>query len=88
MKVGAAFSIARRAGTVATFDELNKYFYLAQMPVASGRYWNVAFGRGQGEVELDLEGLQNARIVARNMAFLIKSIALGKEQFGLIHYHP
>ena len=83
MKVGAAFAIARRAGTVATFDELNKYFTISQMPVASGRYWNNGFGRGEGEISEDLEGLQNARIVARNMSFLMKSIALGKEKYGL-----
>ena len=83
MKVGAAFAVARRAGTVATFDELNKYFTINQMPVASGRYWNNGFGGAQGEIAQDEEGLQNARIVARNMVFLMKSIALGKETFGL-----
>ena len=82
-KVGAAFAIARRAGTTATFDELNKYFALNQMPVASGRYWNNGFGREQGQIEEDLEGLQNARIVARNMAFLMRGIALAKEKYGL-----
>ena len=82
-KVGAAFAVARRAGTVATFDELNKYFTISQMPVASGRYWNNGFGREKGQIEGDGEGLQNARVVARNMAFLIKSIALGKEKYGL-----
>lgn len=83
MKVGAAFAVARRGGTTATFDELNKYFTLNQMPIASGRYWNIAFGREKGQVEQDLEGLQNARIVARNMVFLMRSIALGKEAYGL-----
>ncbi|MBQ7243242.1 MAG: flavodoxin family protein [Bacilli bacterium] len=83
MKVGAAFAIARRGGTTATFDELCKYFTINQMPIASGRYWNNGFGRQKGEIEQDAEGLQNARIVARNMVFLIKSIALGKEAFGL-----
>ena len=83
MKVGAAFAVARRAGTTATFDELNKYFTISQMPVASGRYWNNGFGRAKGQIENDDEGLQNARVVARNMAFLIKSIKLGVEKFGL-----
>ena len=83
MKVGAAFAVARRAGTSATFDELNKYFTINQMPVASGRYWNDGFGREAGQIEGDEEGLQNARVVARNMVFLMKSIALGKEKFGL-----
>ena len=83
MKVGASFAVARRAGTVATFDVLNKYYTINQMPIASGRYWNNGFGRGKGEVEGDAEGIQNARFVARNMLFLMKSIALGKEKFGL-----
>lgn len=83
MKVGAAFAVARRAGTVATFDEINRYFTISQMPVASGRYWNNGFGRAKEEVEKDEEGLQNARIVARNMVFLMRSISLGKEKYGL-----
>ena len=82
-KVGAAFAIARRAGTTATFDELNKYFTISQMPVASGRYWNNGFGREQGEIEKDEEGLQNARVVARNMSFLMKAIKDAKEKYGL-----
>ena len=83
MKVGAAFAVARRAGTSATFDELNKYFTISQMPVASGRYWNDGFGLEKGEIDGDEEGLQNARVVARNMVFLMRSIALGKEKYGL-----
>ena len=83
MKVGAAFAVARRAGTTATFDELNKYFTISQMPIASGRYWNNGFGGAPGQIEGDAEGLQNARITAKNMVFLMKSIALGKEKFGL-----
>ncbi|MBQ7476767.1 MAG: flavodoxin family protein [Selenomonadaceae bacterium] len=83
MKVGASVVIARRAGTTATFDELNKYFTINQMPVASSQYWNNAFGREQGEVEQDGEGLQTMRTLARNMTFLMKSISLGKEKFGL-----
>ena len=83
MKVGAAFAVARRAGTVSTFDEINKYFTISQMPVVSGRYWNNGFGRAAGEIEGDEEGVQNARIVARNMLFLMRSIALGKEAYGL-----
>jgi len=83
MKVGAAFAVARRAGTSATFDELNKYFTINQMPIASGKYWNNGFGRESGEINGDEEGLQNARVVARNMVFLMRSIALGKEKYGL-----
>ena len=82
-KVGAAFAIARRGGTTATFDELNKYFTINQMPVASGRYWNNGFGREQGQIEKDEEGLQNARVVARNMVFLMKAIKDAKEKYGL-----
>ena len=82
-KVGAAFAIARRAGTTATFDELNKYFTINQMPVASGRYWNNGFGRTEGQIEKDEEGLQNARVVARNMVFLMKAIKDAEEKYGL-----
>ena len=83
MKVGAAIAIARRAGTTATVDALNKYFTISGMPVASSQYWNDAFGRAPGEVEQDEEGKQIMRTLARNMAFLIKSIALGKDAYGL-----
>lgn len=83
MKVGASFAVARRGGTTATLDVLNKYFFTQQMPVASGCYWNMGFGMRRGEVEQDLEGVQNARCVARNMVFMMKSFALGKEKFGL-----
>ena len=83
MKVGAAVAVARRGGTSATFDELNKYFTISGMPVASGYYWNSVYGRTQGEARQDEEGLRNVRNVARNMAFLMKSIALGKEAYGL-----
>ncbi len=83
MKVGASVVCARRGGCTATFDELNKYFTIAGMPVVSSQYWNMIHGRTPGEAEEDGEGKQTMRTLARNMAFLIKSIALGKEQFGL-----
>ena len=83
MKVGASVVVARRGGLSATFDELNKYFTIAGMPVASSQYWNSVHGRLPGEAEKDEEGLQTMRALARNMAFLVKSIALGKEKFGL-----
>lgn len=83
MKVGAGVVAARRGGLSATFDELNKYFTISGMPVASSQYWNSIHGRTPGEAEQDGEGLQTMRTLARNMAFLMKSIALGKEQFGL-----
>lgn len=83
MKVGASVVAARRGGLSATFDELNKFFTICGMPVASGQYWNSIHGREQGEAQQDAEGLQGMRTLARNMTFLMKSIALGKEQFGL-----
>jgi len=83
MKVGAAVAVARRAGTTATMDALNKYFSISGMPIASSQYWNVAFGRAPGDAEQDEEGRQTMRTLARNMAFLMKSIALGKERYGL-----
>jgi len=83
MKVGASVVVARRGGTSATFDELNKYFTISGMPVASSQYWNNVFGRAQGDAAGDAEGLYNMRVLARNMSFLIKSIALGKEKYGM-----
>ena len=83
MKVGAAVVCARRGGLSATFDELNKYFTISGMPVASGQYWNSVHGRAAGEAVQDEEGMQGMRTLARNMSFLMKSIALGKEKYGL-----
>ena len=83
MKVGASVVVARRGGLSATFDELNKYFTISGMAVASSQYWNSIHGREPGEAAKDVEGLQTMRALARNMTFLMKSIALGKEQFGL-----
>lgn len=83
MKVGAAVVSARRAGNTATFDEINKYFTISQMPIVSSQYWNMVHGNNANEVKQDLEGLQTMRTLGRNMAFLIKSISLGKEKYGL-----
>lgn len=83
MKVGASVVCARRGGCSSTFDELNKFFTIAGMPIASSQYWNSIHGRGCGEAEKDEEGKQVMRVLARNMSFLIKSIALGKEMYGL-----
>ena len=83
MKVGASVVVARRGGLSATFDELNKYFTISEMPVASSQYWNGVHGSGKGQAEQDAEGLQTMRVLARNMTFLMKSIALGKEKYGL-----
>lgn len=88
MKVGASVVVARRGGLSATFDELNKYFTLSGMPVASGQYWNSVHGREPGEILQDAEGLQGLRTLARNMSFLIKSIALGKKTYGLPEKEP
>ena len=82
MKVGASIAVARRGGITATHDELNKYFTISGMPIASGQYWNGYYG-SYGEEEQDLEGLQQMRTLARNMVFLLKSIELGKKEFGL-----
>ena len=83
MKVGASVVCARRGGCSATFDELNKYFMISSMPVASSQYWNSIHGRTPGEADEDEEGKQTMRVLAGNMTFLMKSIALGKEKFGL-----
>jgi multimeric flavodoxin WrbA len=83
MKVGAAVAVARRGGLTATFDELNKHFTISGMPVASGQYWNGVHGRMPGEAEQDGEGLQQMRTLARNMTFLMRSIELGREKYGL-----
>ncbi len=82
MKVGAAVACARRGGITATFDQLNKYFTISGMPIASGQYWNGLHGGGERTIE-DQEGMQQMRTLAKNMAFLMKSIALGKEKYGL-----
>lgn len=83
MKVGASVVCARRGGCSAAFDELNKYFTIVNMPIASSQYWNSIHGMEKGQADLDEEGKQIMRVLARNMTFLMKSIALGKEQFGL-----
>jgi len=88
MKVGAAVCSARRGGTTATFDQLNKYFTISEMPVASGRYWNMVHGNSAEEVMQDIEGLQNMRILARNMAFLLRAIAAERSLNGLPKEEP
>lgn len=88
MKVGASIAVARRGGCSATFDELNKYFTICGMPVASSQYWNSVHGREKGDAENDEEGLQTMRTLARNMTFLMRSIALGKEKYGLPQKEP
>ena len=88
MKVGASVAVARRGGCSATFDQLNKYFTISGMPVASSQYWNSVHGGAPGEAAQDAEGMQTMRTLARNMAFLMKSIALGREAYGLPEKEP
>lgn len=88
MKVGASVAVARRGGCSSTFDQLNKYFTLSGMPVASSQYWNSVHGAKPREAAEDAEGLQTMRTLARNMTFLMKSIALGKEAYGLPEKEP
>lgn len=88
MKVGAAVVAARRGGLSASFDELNKFFTISGMPVASGQYWNSVHGQMPGEAEQDAEGLQGMRTLARNMVFLMRGVALAKEKYGLPEREP
>ncbi len=88
MKVGAAVGAARRGGLTSTYDELNKFFAISGMPIATGQYWNGIHGATMGEAKEDKEGLQQMRTLARNMTFLMKSIQLGKEQFGIPEKEP
>jgi len=83
MKVGAAVVVSRRGGSSSTFDEMNKYFSICSMPIATSQYWNMVYGRTPGEAAQDAEGMQTMRTLARNMTFLMRSIALGKEKYGL-----
>ena len=88
MKVGASIAIARRGGCSATYDEMNKFFGISGMPIASSQYWNSVHGGAPGQAAQDEEGMQTMRTLARNMAFLMKAIALGKVQFGLPEKEP
>lgn len=88
MKVGAAVVAARRGGLSAAFDELNKFFAIAGMPIATSQYWNSVHGRLPGEAVQDEEGMQTMRTLARNMAFLMRGVALAKEQYGLPEKEP
>ena len=88
MKVGASVAVARRGGCSATFDELNKYFTISGMPVASSQYWNSVHGRAPGEAALDEEGLQTMRTLAANMVFLMRAISDAREKYGLPEKEP
>ena len=88
MTVGAAVAVARRGGCTAAFDVLNKYLSISGMAIASSQYWNIIHGRAPGEAAQDAEGLQTMRVLARNMVFMLKSIALGKDKYGLPETEP
>lgn len=88
MKVGAAVVTCRRGGNTASYDVLNKYFSISGMPIATSQYWNMVYGGSAEEVLKDKEGLQTMRTLGKNMAFLMKSIALGKERYGLPEKEP
>lgn len=79
-KPAAVVISARRAGTTATFDQLNKYFGITQMPIISSRYWNMVHGATPEQVKQDEEGMQIMRILGRNMAYYLKCIEAGKEK--------
>ncbi len=83
MKVGAAVCSARRAGTTATFDQLNKYFTISEMPIASSQYWNMVHGHTPDDVMQDAEGCQIMRVLGRNVAFLVRAITAERERNGL-----
>lgn len=83
MKVGASVVSCRRGGNTATFDMLNKYFAISQMPIVTSQYWNMVHGNSAQEVMQDLEGLQTMRTLGRNAAFLIKAIDMAKKDAGL-----
>ena len=82
-KLGVSVVSCRRGGASATFEQLNQYFTIANMPIVASQYWNSVHGRAPGDASEDLEGLQTMRTLAENMTFLMRSIALGKEKFGL-----
>lgn len=79
-KPAASVVVARRGGCSASFDVLNKYFGISQMPVAGSTYWNMVHGRVPGEAVLDEEGMQTMRNLAKNLAWMMKCFALGREQ--------
>ncbi len=88
MKVGASVVVSRRGGSSSTFDEVNKYFSISGMPIAPSQYWNMVYGLEPGDAAKDEEGMQTMRTLARNMIFLMQSITLGKEKYGLPEKEP
>jgi multimeric flavodoxin WrbA len=88
MKVGAAVCSARRSGTTATFDQLNKYFTISEMPIAASQYWNMVHGFTSEDVMQDAEGCQVMRVLGRNVAFLVRAITAERERNGLPEQEP
>jgi len=88
MKVGCSVVVARRGGLSSTYDEMNKFFGISGMPIVSGQYWNSLHGGAPGEATQDAEGMQGVRTLARNMTFLMRSIALGREAYGIPEKEP
>ena len=88
MKIGASVVVARRGGLTASFDVLNKYFSISEMPIATSSYWNQVHGAFADDAEEDLEGLRTVRTLARNMSFLMKAVALAKESIPLPEREP
>ena len=87
-KVGASVVSARRSGNTFTFEQLNQYFLVSEMPIAAGVCWNNVFGYTKEDVEKDLDGLQSMRVLARNMIHLMRSLKLGEEKYGLFEKEP
>jgi len=79
MKPAAAVISARRAGTTFTFDQINKYFTISQMPVVSAQYWNMVHGMAPDEVRKDVEGMYTMRVLGRNMAYILKCLEAGSK---------
>jgi len=78
-KPGASIAVARRGGTTASFDVLNKYFGISQMPIAGSTYWNISHGLVAEDAKQDEEGMQTMRNLARNMIWMMRSFAVAKE---------
>ena len=75
----AAVLSARRAGTTAAFDQLNKYFTIQQMPIVSSRYWNMVHGSNAEQAKQDAEGMYTLRVLGRNMAYLLRCLEAGRQ---------
>ena len=88
MKVGASVVCARRGGTTASMDVLNKYFTISEMPVASSTYWNIIHGAKPGDAQQDAEGIRTVRNLAKNMSYMMKAFAAAKDTVELPEPEP